>query len=112
MERNGADQAERETAKVVPLHAGERVYYVETVVMVPHKFMVAVPAPNTDAACQLAGDIIRSSKAYGIPDFQEREAIRVTAITSEGPNDRAGATRFEPVPDKYKAKRVIAGVSL
>lgn len=111
MNRNTPEHLNRVTPAVVPLRPCDRVYYVEAIFMVPHRVMVAVPAGSVDTACQLMPEILNRGKVYGIPDFSERGAIEVVSITSEGPSDKGGASRTEPVPERYRHKRRIAGVT-
>jgi hypothetical protein len=112
MDRNASERDTRASADIVSLRDGEKVFYVETEFLVPHKHMVAVRAASPEAACRLAAEVVKAGKSYGLPDFSERGAIGVVAITSEESAGGAGASRFEPVPEKYKARRNIAGVTI
>lgn len=97
-----AEQMRRESRNVTPIRLGERMYYVEAEMLVPHKFLVAVPAADLSAACRLAADIVRNGRAYGIPDFAEAEKLAVSSIKSGCARGSESADRIEPVPAEFK----------
>lgn len=100
-----AEQMKRVTRNVprnvTPLDRRARMYYVECEKLVPHKFLVAVPADSAEAACRLADGVIRAGRAYGVPDFSEARPLTVDALKSAIDGDEM-ADRLEPVPDEWR----------
>ena len=97
-----AEQMKRESRNVTPFRLGERMYYVEAEMLVPHKFLVAVPAADLSAACRLAADIVRHGLAYGIPDFSEAEKLAISSIKSGCARGTEAADKIEPVPAEFR----------
>ena len=83
---------------VTPFTPGERMFYIECEMLIPHRFLVAVPAPNSNAACVLAENVINAGKAYGIPDFVNAERFTVRALRSGCAHSGKPADKIEAIP--------------
>lgn len=110
MSGKSAEQMKRVTRNVTPFIRGQRMFYVECEVLVPHRFLVAVPAANTEAACRLSADVIKAGKAYGIPDFYDVRGFTIAALRSGEANGAESADKIEPIPAEFR--RVTRNVSV
>lgn len=102
MATKSAEQTQRVACNVTPLMRGARMYYVEVEMLVPHRFLVAVPAHDTAGACQISKHVITAGLAYGIPCFGEATVPEVLSIKSGDPDGAQTADRIEPIPAEHR----------
>ena len=106
MADKSAECSARVTRNVTPFQPGDRVFYVEAEMLVPHRFLVAVSASDSDAACRLALNVVKHGKAYGIPDFSEASRLVVSSLRSGRSGETESTDRIEPIPAEHRRENV------